>query len=370
MEEKIVAIDETIYKVITGDMSEAGQACVLDESILDYMGKTTGTESGRKLYTYLERMINLSKLHSYHAGIVLPEALNKICDSIIYADRIAANSIITCGTKHNKMTPINISKQYEKIYDYIETKYGFEEDEMTYLKENYSSLLLALYGASLYSSSDADKILERIHGKLRLFHASVYGEVLVGQEMMKKEKINANAEYIYWYLRDKGWSKEAICGLLGNIYEESKVNPGVWQHGVNSLIGGYGIVQYTSDDRKEFFRYMEKQGYTVPNGLNELVRDNPKKAMNCQLDYLMQSKNWYYTDEFKRYFDFTGSDYEEHMPDKVQMSFKEFQNSNAAPSCLALIFHASYERSMDTIDAIDERGASAEEWYEYFKDYE
>jgi hypothetical protein len=182
------------------------------------------------------------------------------------------------------------SMNYDLIYDYIAEIYGFDQDEMTYLKANCSGLLLALYGARICSSADVDKILERIQIKLKLFHAPVYGEILVGNEKMDDDKINANAEYIYWYLRDKGWSKEAICGLLGNMYEESKVNPGVWQNGVNSSIGGYGLVQYTSDDRKAFFKYMEKLEYTVPDGLNELVRENPKDAINCQLDYLMQSE--------------------------------------------------------------------------------
>jgi len=42
------------------------------------------------------------------------------------------------------------------------------------------------------------------------------------------EQKKANAEYIYSYLYEKNWSKESICGLLGNAYRECKMNPGVW----------------------------------------------------------------------------------------------------------------------------------------------
>lgn len=39
----------------------------------------------------------------------------------------------------------------------------------------------------------------------------------------------ANAQYIYKYLSDKGWSLNAICGLLGNLEKESGINPAEWQ---------------------------------------------------------------------------------------------------------------------------------------------
>ena len=201
-------------------------------------------------------------------------------------------------------------------------------------------------------------------------NATVYGVVETGNYRMSEDNINSNAEYIYYYLRNKGWSKEAICGLLGNIYEESGVNPGIWQFSINGNTGGYGLVQFTAADRKDFYKYMEKQGYTVPNDLNELVKNSPKVAINCQLDYLMQSRSWLYSDAFSQYFDFSQSEYVDCMPDDVQMSFKTFQQSTASPASLALIFHASYERSGDTVEKKDERGASALEWYEYFEEYD
>ena len=53
---------------------------------------------------------------------------------------------------------------------------------------------------------------------------------LSGEHMgtLSWEQKKANAEYIYSYLYEKNWSKESICGLLGNAYRECKMNPGVW----------------------------------------------------------------------------------------------------------------------------------------------
>ena len=255
-----------------------------------------------------------------------------------------------------------------KMKENLQKEYGFTDEEIEYLDKNYPQLLTSLYEAK--NQKEIEESLDKINIKLKIYETPVYGEEIEGPRKMSDDKIYSNAEYIYWYLRDKGWSKEAICGLLGNMYEESKVNPGAWQNGVNAATGGYGLVQYTNVDRKEYFKYMEDNGYDVPEDLNDLAVNNPKEAINCQLDYLMNSNSWYYTGNFKSYFDFSGSDYEEMMPNKVQISFDEFQKSNENPACLALIFNAAYERSQDDINKIDERGKSADDWYEYFEDYE
>ena len=254
-----------------------------------------------------------------------------------------------------------------KMKENLQKEYGFTDEEIDYLDKNYHSLLTSLYEAS--NQKEKEKYLEQIKIELKIYQTPVYCEEIVGTGKMSDDKINSNAEYIYWYLRDKGWSKETICGLLGNIYEESKVNPNNWEDGVDASTGGYGLVQYTGKDRDSFYAYMEDKGYESSN-LSDLAVNNPKEAINCQLDYLMNSNSWYYSEKFQSYFDFSGSAYEEEMPDKVQMPFDEFQHSDENPACLALIFNASYERSGDDINKIDERGKNADEWYEYFKDYE
>ena len=262
-------------------------------------------------------------------------------------------------------------------YAALQKQFGFSDKDMEYLSKYYPGLLSSLDGARRYSSSDADVIYNQILRKLEIHGHEAYAEEMTGYDRMDQEKINSNAEYIYSYLRDKGWSKEAICGLLGNMDQESGINPDVWQFQVNGNRGGYGLVQFTGDDRKEFYKYANdylkdyiSEDYTVPEVFSSLAEEDPQLAINCQLDYLMQSNSWYYSSGYSGYFDFSGSKYAEQMPDQVMIPFDEYQKSEASPACLALIFHAGYERSGDTVSQRDERGESADDWYEYFKDYE
>lgn len=67
-----------------------------------------------------------------------------------------------------------------------------------------------------------------------------------GNYYLSLDQMNVNAEYIYSYLTNLGWSKNAICAILGNMQRESTINPGIWQNldeGNTSL--GYGLVQWT-----------------------------------------------------------------------------------------------------------------------------
>ena len=52
----------------------------------------------------------------------------------------------------------------------------------------------------------------------------------------------ANAKYIYNFFSNKGWTKNAICGMLGNMYAESGIKADIDQIGGG---GGYGLVQWT-----------------------------------------------------------------------------------------------------------------------------
>jgi len=67
---------------------------------------------------------------------------------------------------------------------------------------------------------------------------NVYAQVSTDKNRLPDKQQKANAEYIYDHLFEKGWSMEAISGLLGNIQQESWFNPGVWQN-LNDTTLGY-----------------------------------------------------------------------------------------------------------------------------------
>ena len=78
-----------------------------------------------------------------------------------------------------------------------------------------------------------------------------------------------NAAYIYNYFSKRGWSGQAICGLLGNIQDESQMNPGAWQGWHNTGIG-YGLVQWSAGTK--YLDYMEKLGLLHGIPINEADR--------------------------------------------------------------------------------------------------
>ena len=52
----------------------------------------------------------------------------------------------------------------------------------------------------------------------------------------------ANAKEIYNFFKSRGWTVNAICGLLGNMHWESDgLQPDINEMGG----GGYGLVQWT-----------------------------------------------------------------------------------------------------------------------------
>lgn len=37
------------------------------------------------------------------------------------------------------------------------------------------------------------------------------------------EDMNSNAEYIFYFFRQRGWTTQAICGMLGNMQSDSGI---------------------------------------------------------------------------------------------------------------------------------------------------
>ena len=52
----------------------------------------------------------------------------------------------------------------------------------------------------------------------------------------------ANAKYIYKFFSNKGWTKNAICGMLGNMQGDSGIIADIEEREGG---GGYGLVQWT-----------------------------------------------------------------------------------------------------------------------------
>lgn len=71
-----------------------------------------------------------------------------------------------------------------------------------------------------------------------------------GTAYLSREHEDHNAELIYWYFHNLGWTKNAIAGMCGNMHVESRMNPGLWQGRTvpadpMTTSKGFGLTQWT-----------------------------------------------------------------------------------------------------------------------------
>jgi hypothetical protein len=186
---------------------------------------------------------------------------------------------------------------------------------------------------------------------------------------LSEEQQRANAEYIYRYLQ-KVWTKEAICGLLGNIQQESWFNPGVWQY-ENTDFGGYGILQWTNNRK-----FRDWAGLTV-EAANTMAKNKPKQLMDLQLEFLIQSwgDGWFSTNVVteKSEHNPPGDNQNKskptryYSPVKITTGHHDYINrTKNTVEEMAYIFHAHYMRSGDSLSTIEEkRAVPAREWFDF-----
>lgn len=189
---------------------------------------------------------------------------------------------------------------------------------------------------------------------------------------LSEEQQKTNARYIYNFFKKQGWTTEAICAMLGNMERESVMNPGAWQYWENT-IKGYGLVQWTD---KEGNKFLEFAGLKAAEA-SILSESDPHKMMDMQLDFLLKSfyglkenKEENVKGVEKRWLPDNALKFYDKMPlsnDGLKgMSVEKFSRSTEDCKDLALVFHASYERSGDDKEILQERVDNAEKWYLYF----
>lgn len=155
-----------------------------------------------------------------------------------------------------------------------------------------------------------------------------------GNYYLNTSQMTENAQYILDYFIAKGWTKNAICGMLGNMQRESTMNPGIWQNldeGNTSL--GFGLVQWTP--ATNYTNWADSQG------LEWGVMDSNLKRIEYEL--ANPSLQWIVTPTYSE-------------------SFSEFTKSTESPEYLASVFLYNYERA--GVSAEDERRTNARYWYD------
>lgn len=182
----------------------------------------------------------------------------------------------------------------------------------------------------------------------------VIAESRVGNDFVSNDVRLKNGEYLYYALRQRGWSHKAAIAAVANAFVESKLNPGQVQNTLESAgnTHGNGIGLFQLDPENKFLYYFaqrewgylgtEKAFYNsdeyysrAKNEFNNLVNSDPNRLMDMEIDYLIDTslngKQWF---EAKGYTGDFYMDYEEFIT-KKDISVQE----------MAMILRDSYEHS-------------------------
>ena len=151
---------------------------------------------------------------------------------------------------------------------------------------------------------------------------------------LSMDEMKNNADIIYSTLINKGWTKNAIAGMLGNMQSESNINPGIWQSldsGNMSL--GYGLVQWTPASK--YINWANDNGYDIKDGYAQLIWIDEVTASYGQ---------WIPTSTYN-------------------FSWAEFKKSLESPEYLASAFLKNFERA--GVEVENARRTQARFWWDY-----
>lgn len=160
---------------------------------------------------------------------------------------------------------------------------------------------------------------------------------------LTEEESKKNWLAFWQFFKAKGWTANAVSGILGNSYYESTVNPNRWEGDIPFAqpvaSRGYGLVQWTPWTK--IIDWLTEKGY-YPDvskfGVGECERIQWEMENNQQ---------WIATATYPE-------------------SFRDFSVSTKDPYTLAIEFLANYERPADPNQP--QRGTKAREIYDYIKD--
>lgn len=158
---------------------------------------------------------------------------------------------------------------------------------------------------------------------------------VTGNRYLSQAEMENNAEIIYGYFNNQGWTLEAICGMLGNFQRESTINPGIWQNLMVAESNGYGLAQWTPSTNVT--NWLRQQGYAIDDG-----------TAQCEwiVTQTVPTGQWIPTSQYG-------------------MSFAEYIVSTDSPETLAEAWCLNFERA--GVSAMEERRQYARRWYNYFE---
>lgn len=161
--------------------------------------------------------------------------------------------------------------------------------------------------------------------------------VISNNTYLTREEMTHNAVYIAAVLLSKGWTLNAVAGVLGNMEAESTINPGLWEdRNEGNLSGGFGLVQWTP--ATNLIDWAAGQGWEPTD-----------------IDVQLERMEWERAN---------GEQY--YKKPAYPITFDEFVTSTETPEYLAAAFLYNYERPKVPNEA--PRAANARYWFNYLAD--
>ena len=197
----------------------------------------------------------------------------------------------------------------------------------------------------------------------KLSDGTVYAKAAVSSNNIEPNEKEANARYIYDYLIARGWTIQAIAGVLGNMQRECQMNPGAWER-LNDTTGGYGLIQSTPSSDK-FLKWKDLTVTAANNMADSNDQQQLKQLMDWQLEHLIWSMKTM-KDGDREWYPSLASPYYDSLPSSLRnMTCDQFIASTINSGDLARVFNAIYLRSQDYSDAAVKKNRvdPANEWY-------
>ena len=151
-----------------------------------------------------------------------------------------------------------------------------------------------------------------------------------------------NARYIHKFFSGRGWSLNAICGMLGNMTRESTLNPGCWQSHKVGKGPAYGLVQW--DPYTKYTQWAASNEYPDYSEMDA-------QLMRITVELEVSYGSWQ-----------PGiSQWQKKSP--YNMSFDDYIHSEEDVAYLTKAFLKCYEKA--GVEELDDRVRMAEFWYKY-----
>lgn len=222
---------------------------------------------------------------------------------------------------------------------------------------NKAATLVARVNATIVSKfTDTDNSIDNdasIHkvivGNVNIASSVSKLEVISANRYLSQSEMEINARYIWQFFGKRGWTLNAVAGMLGNIQAESTVNPGLWQNMAVNRGPAFGLTQW--DPFRKIITWQQEHGYEIGDIDGQLLKIQDELEMDGK-GWVEGRSQWIATSR-------AGAD--------LKMSFKEFSESTDTPERLAVVFVYSYERPGVVREA--ERVKWAKAWYDFLLPY-